>query len=92
MAAQMIPAKKMIHATLDPYAINKDVPVDLAAVGDAGLTLDAVLEEVTNGPPQWSRSYGAADTFLTGTPCPVAGDSVYQVARGGPPNMHGPRA
>jgi thiamine pyrophosphate-dependent acetolactate synthase large subunit-like protein len=26
--------------------INKDVPVDLAAVGDAGLTLDAVLEEV----------------------------------------------
>jgi thiamine pyrophosphate-dependent acetolactate synthase large subunit-like protein len=38
--------KKMIHATLDPLAINKDVPVDLAAVGDAGLTLDAVLEEV----------------------------------------------
>jgi acetolactate synthase-1/2/3 large subunit len=38
--------KKIIHATLDPYAINKDVPVDLAAVGDAGLTLDAVLEEV----------------------------------------------
>jgi thiamine pyrophosphate-dependent acetolactate synthase large subunit-like protein len=38
--------KKIIHATLDPYAINKDVPVDLAAAGDAGLTLDAVLEEV----------------------------------------------
>src|SRR5436853_1642560 len=38
--------KKIIHATLDPGAINKDVPVDLAAVGDAGLTLDAVLEEV----------------------------------------------
>jgi acetolactate synthase-1/2/3 large subunit len=38
--------KKIIHATLDPYAINKDVPVDLAAVGDAGLTLDAVLEDV----------------------------------------------
>ena len=38
--------KKMIHATLDPMAINKDVPVDLAAIGDAGLTLDAVLEEV----------------------------------------------
>ncbi len=38
--------KKIAHATLDPYAINKDVPVDLAAVGDAGLTLDAVLEEV----------------------------------------------
>jgi len=38
--------KKIIHATLDPYAVNKDVPVDLAAVGDAGLTLDAVLAEV----------------------------------------------
>ena len=40
--------KKIAHATLDPYAINKDVPVDLAAVGDAGLTLDALLEEVTD--------------------------------------------
>jgi acetolactate synthase-1/2/3 large subunit len=38
--------KKIAHATLDAGAINKDVPVDLAAVGDAGLTLDAVLEEV----------------------------------------------
>ena len=38
--------KKIAHATLDPYAINKDVAVDLAAVGDAGLTLDAILEEV----------------------------------------------
>src|SRR5205814_127483 len=37
---------KIAHATLDPYAINKDVAVDLAAVGDAGLTLDALLEEV----------------------------------------------
>jgi thiamine pyrophosphate-dependent acetolactate synthase large subunit-like protein len=38
--------KKIAQATLDPYAINKDIPVDLAAVGDAGLTLDALLEEV----------------------------------------------
>ena len=38
--------KKIAHATLDPYAINKDVPVDLAAIGDAGLTLDALLLEV----------------------------------------------
>ena len=38
--------KKIAHATLDPTDINKDVPVDLAAIGDAGLTLDAVLEEV----------------------------------------------
>jgi len=45
-ATAMPKGKKIAHATLDPYAINKDVPVDLAAVGDAGLTLDAVLEEV----------------------------------------------
>jgi thiamine pyrophosphate-dependent acetolactate synthase large subunit-like protein len=45
-ATGMPKGKKIIHATLDPYAINKDVPVDLAAVGDAGLTLDAVLEEM----------------------------------------------
>src|SRR3954469_16099508 len=38
--------KKIAHVTLDPYAINKDVPVELAAVGDAGLALDALLEEV----------------------------------------------
>ena len=38
--------KKIAHATLDPTDINKDVPAELAAVGDAGLTLDAVLQEV----------------------------------------------
>src|SRR6267143_1762817 len=47
-ATAMPKGKKIAHATLDPYAINKDVPVDLAAVGDAGLTLDALLEEVTD--------------------------------------------
>jgi thiamine pyrophosphate-dependent acetolactate synthase large subunit-like protein len=45
-ATPMPKGKKIAHATIDPYAINKDVPVDLAAVGDAGLTLDALLEEV----------------------------------------------
>src|SRR5690242_12443570 len=40
--------KKIAHVTLDPYAINKDVPVELAAVGDAGLALDALLKEVTD--------------------------------------------
>src|SRR5438309_136192 len=45
-ATAMPKGTKIAHATLDPYAINKDVQVDLAAVGDAGLTLDAVLEEV----------------------------------------------
>src|SRR3977135_4479130 len=38
--------KKIAHATLDPYAINKDVAVYRGAAVDAGLTLDALLEEV----------------------------------------------
>jgi thiamine pyrophosphate-dependent acetolactate synthase large subunit-like protein len=45
-ATPMPKGKKIAHATLDPTDINKDVQVDLAAIGDAGLTLDAVLEEV----------------------------------------------
>ncbi len=42
-----IPAgKRIIHATLDPADINKDVPVDLALVGDAGLILEALVAAV----------------------------------------------
>jgi thiamine pyrophosphate-dependent acetolactate synthase large subunit-like protein len=37
---------RIVHATLDPADINKDVRADLALVGDAGLTLDALLVEV----------------------------------------------
>ncbi len=51
-----IPAgKRIIHATLDPADINKDVPVDTALVGDAGLILDSLVEAVrarTNGASQ----------------------------------------
>jgi thiamine pyrophosphate-dependent acetolactate synthase large subunit-like protein len=38
--------KRMAHATLDPVDINKDVRAELALVGDAALTLDALLGEV----------------------------------------------
>jgi acetolactate synthase-1/2/3 large subunit len=38
--------KRIAHATLDPTDINKDLPADFAVVGDAGLTLDALLAEV----------------------------------------------
>ena len=38
--------KRIVHATLDPADINKDVRAELALVGDAGLTLDALLLEV----------------------------------------------
>jgi acetolactate synthase-1/2/3 large subunit len=42
----MPPGKVMIHATLDPADLNKDVPADHVLVGDAGLTLDALVAEV----------------------------------------------
>jgi thiamine pyrophosphate-dependent acetolactate synthase large subunit-like protein len=45
-ATPMPKGKRIAHATLDPTDINKDVPVELAAVGDAGLVLDAILAEV----------------------------------------------
>jgi acetolactate synthase I/II/III large subunit len=38
--------KRFVHATLDPADINKDVPAELALVGDAGLTLEALVAEV----------------------------------------------
>src|SRR6059036_1792387 len=38
--------KKIVHATLDPADLNKDVPAELALVGDAGLTLEALVAEV----------------------------------------------
>jgi acetolactate synthase-1/2/3 large subunit len=42
-----IPAgKRVIHATLDPLDIDKSVPSEVALVGDAKLTLAALLEAV----------------------------------------------
>jgi acetolactate synthase-1/2/3 large subunit len=38
--------KVMVHATLDPADLNKDLPADHALVGDAGLTLEALVAEV----------------------------------------------
>jgi acetolactate synthase-1/2/3 large subunit len=41
-----IPAGKVvIHATLDPADLNKDVPAEYALIGDAKLTLAAVISE-----------------------------------------------
>ncbi|HET6184289.1 MAG TPA: acetolactate synthase 3 large subunit [Acetobacteraceae bacterium] len=37
------PHAKKIHADIDPSSINKNVPVDLAIVGDAGCVLAALL-------------------------------------------------
>lgn len=38
--------KKLIQSTLDPADINKDVAIDLALVGDARLTLEALIAEI----------------------------------------------
>ena len=39
------PGVRIIQATLDPDHLNKDVRVEIGLVGDAGLTLDALLAE-----------------------------------------------
>ena len=38
--------KTIIHATLDPVDINKDEVSQYAMIGDAGLTLDALIAEI----------------------------------------------
>ncbi len=38
--------KVMIQATLDAADLAKDIPIDHALIGDAGLTLDALIAEV----------------------------------------------
>jgi acetolactate synthase-1/2/3 large subunit len=38
--------KRIVQATLDPLDVNKNVPVEMALIGDAGLTLDALIAEV----------------------------------------------
>lgn len=43
---QMPHGKTVIHATLDPDHVNKDYEAKVALVGDAALTLDALLAEL----------------------------------------------
>jgi acetolactate synthase-1/2/3 large subunit len=40
--------KTIIHATLDPNDLNRDVPVEHALLGDASLVLDAVIAAVSD--------------------------------------------
>ncbi|MEO1135562.1 MAG: acetolactate synthase 3 large subunit [Pseudomonadota bacterium] len=39
------PNSRKIHIDIDPSSINKNVPVDIAVIGDAGAVMDAVLTE-----------------------------------------------
>ena len=54
--------KRVIHATLDPADINKDVPVESALVGDAGLILDGLVEAVRDRSNGVSEARTAAVT------------------------------
>jgi thiamine pyrophosphate-dependent acetolactate synthase large subunit-like protein len=54
--------KKIIHATLDPADVNKDLRAELAIAGDAGLTLDALLLEVRDRLKGRPRGRAAAVT------------------------------
>jgi acetolactate synthase-1/2/3 large subunit len=47
-ASAMPRGKTVVHSTLDPVDINKSVPVQYALVGDAKLTLQALLAAVRN--------------------------------------------
>ena len=61
---QMPKRKRVIHATLDPDHVNKDYEAEVALIGDAALTLDAVLARARQaqgaaagrGPPSPMRS------------------------------------
>ncbi|MCX7383624.1 MAG: thiamine pyrophosphate-requiring protein [Alphaproteobacteria bacterium] len=45
-AVKIPTGKTIIHATLDPKHLNKDLVTNVGMIGDAGLVLDAVLAEV----------------------------------------------
>jgi acetolactate synthase-1/2/3 large subunit len=45
-AVKIPPGKRIIHATLDPDHLNKDVRAEIGLVGDAALTLEALLGEL----------------------------------------------
>src|SRR5690606_12871559 len=46
------PGKRVIHATLDPLDIDKSVPCEVALVGDAKLTIAALLEAAKRRVPE----------------------------------------
>src|SRR5207302_4497023 len=43
---KVTPERTFIHATLDPADVNKNIPSDYALIGDAQLTLEALICEV----------------------------------------------
>lgn len=45
---QMPRGKRIIHATLDPMDLNKDVPAEYVLVGDAKLTIEALIDALSS--------------------------------------------
>jgi thiamine pyrophosphate-dependent acetolactate synthase large subunit-like protein len=52
--------KSIIHATLEPDHLNKDVPARIGLIGDAGLTLDALLARLATLVPVARDGSGVA--------------------------------
>jgi acetolactate synthase-1/2/3 large subunit len=50
------PGSRKIHIDIDPSSINKNVPVDLAVVGDAGRALTALLAAWRADPQEQDRA------------------------------------
>ena len=55
--------KTIIHATLDPADINKDLPSQHALVGDARLTLEALIHAIRARLPHAGQGRGRADSI-----------------------------
>lgn len=87
---QMPKKKRVIHATLDPDHLNKDLRAEIGLLGDASLTLDAILNELKRRDiPQRDSSAVAAeisecyqawlDLWLPKLTCDEAPLSPYRV-------------
>jgi len=55
---RMPAGKRIIHATLDPDHLNKDVACEIGLLGDAALTLEALIAELRDRVKE-SRDHGA---------------------------------
>jgi thiamine pyrophosphate-dependent acetolactate synthase large subunit-like protein len=78
--------KTIIHATLDPADVNKDVVADYALIGDADLTTKALLEEIRNtsgGKPRGRASKVAEE--IQSIKQPWLAQWEPKLTHGGPP-------
>ena len=59
-AQRLGPDKFVIHSVIDHEEVNKDVPVDIALVGDAKLTLEALIDQLKGIYGESNRDRGTA--------------------------------